>query len=75
MNVITSRSDFNRVIAEYSIAPFRIGLTATPDRGDDRHKDLDWLIGIQVYHRTPDRALRTGARGASAYQNSGDTYR
>lgn len=47
-------SDFNRVISEYSIAPFRLGLTATPDRGDDRHKDLDWLIGKQVYHKTPD---------------------
>lgn len=25
-------SDFNRVIAEYAIAPYRLGLTATPDR-------------------------------------------
>ena len=47
-------SDFNRVIAEYSIAPFRLGLTATPDRGDDRHQDLDWLIGKQIYHKTPE---------------------
>ncbi|MCM1984797.1 DEAD/DEAH box helicase family protein [Lyngbya confervoides] len=47
-------SDFNRVIAEYAIAPFRLGLTATPERGDGRHQDLDWLIGPQVYRRTPE---------------------
>ncbi|NET10275.1 MAG: DEAD/DEAH box helicase [Symploca sp. SIO2B6] len=47
-------SDFNRVIAEYSIAPYRLGLTATPDRSDGRHTDLDQLLGPVVYHRTPE---------------------
>jgi superfamily II DNA or RNA helicase len=45
-------SDFNRVIAEYSIAPYRLGLTATPDRADGRHADLDVLLGPVVYHKT-----------------------
>jgi len=45
-------SDFNRVIAEYSIAPYRLGLTATPDRADGRHSDLDALLGPVVYHQT-----------------------
>ncbi|MBF2090368.1 MAG: DEAD/DEAH box helicase family protein [Synechococcales cyanobacterium K44_A2020_017] len=47
-------SDFNRVIAEYAIAPYRLGLTATPDRSDGRHTDLDDLLGPVVYLRTPD---------------------
>ncbi|TVQ20629.1 MAG: DEAD/DEAH box helicase [Leptolyngbya sp. DLM2.Bin15] len=47
-------SDFNRVIAEYAIAPYRLGLTATPDRSDGRHKDLDDLLGPVVYLRTPE---------------------
>lgn len=46
-------SDFNRVIAEYSIAPYRLGLTATPDRADGRHSDLDHLLGPIVYHKQP----------------------
>ncbi|HEY9631261.1 MAG TPA: DEAD/DEAH box helicase family protein [Coleofasciculaceae cyanobacterium] len=47
-------SDFNRVIAEYAIAPYRLGLTATPDRSDGRHVDLDTLLGVTVYHRTAE---------------------
>lgn len=47
-------SDFNRVIAEYAIAPYRLGLTATPDRTDGRHTDLDTLLGPVVYHRTAE---------------------
>ncbi len=47
-------SDFSRVIAEYSIAPYRLGLTATPDRSDGRHEDLDKLIGPTVYSKTPE---------------------
>ena len=47
-------SDFNRAIAEYSIAPYRLGLTATPDRSDGRHADLDELLGSVVYHRTAE---------------------
>ncbi len=45
-------SDFNRVIAEYAIAPYRLGLTATPDRADGRHTDLEQLLGPVVYHKT-----------------------
>jgi superfamily II DNA or RNA helicase len=45
-------SDFNRVIAEYSIAPYRLGLTATPDRADGRHDDLTYLLGPVVYQRS-----------------------
>lgn len=47
-------SDFNRVIAEYTIAPYRLGLTATPDRSDGRHTDLDALLGAIVYRRTAE---------------------
>ncbi|TVQ12643.1 MAG: DEAD/DEAH box helicase [Leptolyngbya sp. DLM2.Bin27] len=45
-------SDFNRVIAEYSIAPYRLGLTATPDRADGRHDDLNHLLGPVVYAKS-----------------------
>lgn len=45
-------SDFNRVIAEYSIAPYRLGLTATPDRADGRHEDLTHLLGPVVYAKS-----------------------
>lgn len=46
-------TDFFKVIAEESIAPYRLGLTATPDRGDGGHKKLDTLIGKIIYHKTP----------------------
>ncbi|MBX7221112.1 MAG: DEAD/DEAH box helicase family protein [Blastocatellia bacterium] len=42
---------FYRNIAEFCLAPFRLGLTATPERGDFRHADLDRLIGPVVYRR------------------------
>jgi superfamily II DNA or RNA helicase len=47
-------TDFNRVIAEYAISPYRLGLTATPDRSDGKHTDLDSLLGSVVYHRTAE---------------------
>jgi len=47
-------SDFTRAIAEFSIAPYRLGLTATPERGDGRHADLEELIGPTVYRRKPE---------------------
>jgi superfamily II DNA or RNA helicase len=47
-------SDFNRVIAEYAIAPYRLGLTATPERTDGKHEDLRVLIGAEVYRRTAE---------------------
>jgi superfamily II DNA or RNA helicase len=47
---------FTRVIAEYSLAPYRLGLTATPERSDGTHADLHTLIGPEVY-RTSVAAL------------------
>ncbi len=44
-------TDFFRVIAEYSIAPYRLGLTATPERTDGNHRDLDTVIGEVVYRK------------------------
>ena len=46
-------TEFFRVIAEYAIAPYRLGLTATPDRADGSHRELDALIGKIVYRKTP----------------------
>ncbi len=47
-------TDFNRVIAEYAIAPYRLGLTATPERSDGRHQDLEVLIGEEVYRKSAE---------------------
>ncbi len=46
-------TDFHRVIAEYAIAPYRLGLTATLERSDGSHTDLEALIGKTVYSKTP----------------------
>ena len=37
--------------AEFAIAPYRLGLTATPERTDGGHARLDALIGPVVYRR------------------------
>lgn len=37
--------------ATCAIAPFRLGLTATPERADHAHEQLDYLIGPIVYRR------------------------
>ena len=47
-------TDFNRAIAEYTIAPYRLGLTATPERSDGKHSDLNLLIGPEVYRKTAE---------------------
>ena len=47
-------TDFFKVIAEESIAPYRLGLTATPERGDGSHSKLDTLIGKVIYRKTPE---------------------
>jgi len=39
-----------REAAILSTAKMRLGLTATPERSDSLHKDLDWLIGPVVYN-------------------------
>lgn len=41
----------NAHIAEMLIAPYRLGLSATVERADDRHRLLDRLIGPLVYRR------------------------
>ena len=41
--------NFRRDAATMSIAPWRLGLTATPHRSDGRHVDLESLIGPTVY--------------------------
>ena len=38
-----------RQIAEMCAAPYRMGLTATPEREDGRHEDLNFLVGPIVY--------------------------
>lgn len=35
--------------AEFAIAPFRLGLSATPERGDEGEDELERLIGETVY--------------------------
>ncbi len=46
-------ADTYRTVAEGSIATARLGLSATPDRSDLRHSDLDQLVGPLVYERLP----------------------
>jgi len=41
--------NFRRDAATMSIAPYRLGLTATPYRSDGKHEDLETLIGPTVY--------------------------
>jgi superfamily II DNA or RNA helicase len=47
-------SEFYRSIAEFSLAPYRLGLTATPERSDGKHDDLMELVGPVVYCKHPD---------------------
>ncbi|WP_264775299.1 DEAD/DEAH box helicase family protein [Deinococcus aetherius] len=47
-------SDFHRAVAELGLAPYRLGLTATPRRSDGRELHLEDLIGRVVYHCAPD---------------------
>lgn len=42
-----------RLIAESAFTPLRLGLSATPERSDMTHLDLDFLIGPEVYRRSP----------------------
>jgi superfamily II DNA or RNA helicase len=42
-----------RLIAESAFTPLRLGLSATPERSDMAHIDLDLLIGPEVYRRSP----------------------
>lgn len=47
-----------RAIAGKVNAPFRLGLSATPERSDDGHLDLDHLIGPVVFRRSPAELAR-----------------
>ena len=40
-----------REAALFSTTAMRLGLTATPERSDGLHKDLDWLIGPVAYRQ------------------------
>jgi superfamily II DNA or RNA helicase len=42
-----------RLIAESAFTPIRLGLSATPERSDMAHADLEELIGPEVYRRSP----------------------
>jgi superfamily II DNA or RNA helicase len=42
-----------RTIAERCGAPYRLGITATPERGDGEASALDTLLGPVVFQRTP----------------------
>jgi superfamily II DNA or RNA helicase len=47
-------SEFYRCIAEFSLAPYRLGLTATLERTDGKHEDLETLVGPVVYQKRPE---------------------
>ncbi|MCB9795496.1 MAG: DEAD/DEAH box helicase [Alphaproteobacteria bacterium] len=44
-------SDHHAQIAELLIAPFRLGLSATPERPDGLHQRVDELVGPVVYEK------------------------
>lgn len=44
-------SEGYKYAAEFAIAPFRLGLTATPERADGNDKLLENLVGATVYRR------------------------
>jgi superfamily II DNA or RNA helicase len=49
-----------RAIARRANAPWRLGLSATPERMDGGHLDLTELIGPVVYRRLPAELARQG---------------
>ncbi|NJK45792.1 MAG: DEAD/DEAH box helicase family protein [Pleurocapsa sp. SU_196_0] len=51
---ITSPGALYRLIAEQSLAPYRLGLTATLERGDGKHRDLETLVGKTVFQARPE---------------------
>jgi superfamily II DNA or RNA helicase len=44
-------SSIYRYAAELALAPFRLGLTATPERADGQNQVLEQLVGPTVYRR------------------------
>jgi superfamily II DNA or RNA helicase len=55
-----------RQIAISAFTPLRLGLSATPERSDLAHADLDELIGPEVYRRSPSEL--TEGRYLAQYQ-------
>jgi superfamily II DNA or RNA helicase len=49
-----------REIAEGAFTPYRLGLSATPERSDLLHVELDRLIGPEVYRRRPEELVSKG---------------
>ncbi|ALL01094.1 DNA repair helicase RAD25 [Pyrodictium delaneyi] len=49
-----------RAIAESILAPYRLGLSATPYREDGRHEELFRLVGGVVYERSLSELLEEG---------------
>jgi superfamily II DNA or RNA helicase len=56
------------VIAEYAIAPYRLGLTATPERTDGKHEDLQVLVGPEVYRKSAEELSGTALAKHKAVQ-------
>ncbi|WIG61062.1 MAG: DNA helicase [Ktedonobacterales bacterium] len=54
-----------RQIAEGAYTPYRLGLSATPERADLEHLALTQLIGPEVYRRAPEEL--SAARYLAAY--------
>jgi superfamily II DNA or RNA helicase len=48
---------YRQIVAKVG-APYRLGLSATPERLDGRHRDLDTLIGPTVFHKLPAELAR-----------------
>ena len=46
-------ADHYRQIVKKVGAPYRLGLSATPERLDGRHRDLDTLLGPVAFHKLP----------------------
>lgn len=75
-------------VAEMSIAPYRLGLTATPERADGRHVLLDTLVGPIAYekgirelsgdylseYRVERRQVNMVAEERAAYEAARDEY-
>jgi superfamily II DNA or RNA helicase len=55
-----------RQIAEGAFTPLRLGLSATPERADMAHTDLNFLVGPEVYRRSPSEL--TGERYLARYR-------
>jgi superfamily II DNA or RNA helicase len=51
-------AQYRRIVGKVA-APYRLGLSATLDRADGRHHDLNVLIGPMVYQRWPSDLRRT----------------